>query len=197
MKWLVCFGIWCVARGERHEKVAISQTGHETRLTYLVAIVRGGLASISPMASDCCLSCAVLLAKMEHPEAWSCSSRSHAHHLPATVTNCRGRFQLAIPRGLPRGRCSAHSKIAPGQIVRVFKSITAREIFRRKPRVRMNCGRCCSSNTPRSWRGVVYRSLQLHFVYSRPFPVTRKAGRWTFSPALSLTTPNPSLEILR
>ena len=28
--------------------------------------------------------------------------------------------------------CSAHPKIAPGQIVRVFKSITGRELFRRK-----------------------------------------------------------------
>ncbi len=32
--------------------------------------------------------------------------------------------------------CAAHPKIAPGQIVRVFKSITAREIFRRKPKVK-------------------------------------------------------------
>ena len=32
--------------------------------------------------------------------------------------------------------CSAHPKVAPGQIVRVFKSITAREIFRCKPRVK-------------------------------------------------------------
>jgi putative transposase len=32
--------------------------------------------------------------------------------------------------------CSAHPKVAPGQIVRLFKSITAREIFRRKPSVR-------------------------------------------------------------
>ena len=32
--------------------------------------------------------------------------------------------------------CSAHPKVAPGQIVRVFKSITAREIFRRQPRVK-------------------------------------------------------------
>ena len=32
--------------------------------------------------------------------------------------------------------CTAHPKISPGQIVRVFKSITAREIFRRKPEVR-------------------------------------------------------------
>jgi putative transposase len=29
--------------------------------------------------------------------------------------------------------CSAHPKIAAGQIVRVFKSITSRELFRRKP----------------------------------------------------------------
>ena len=31
---------------------------------------------------------------------------------------------------------SAHPKVAPGQIVRIFKSITAREIFRRKPSVK-------------------------------------------------------------
>ena len=29
--------------------------------------------------------------------------------------------------------CGAHPKIAPGQIVQIFKSITAREIFVRKP----------------------------------------------------------------
>ena len=29
--------------------------------------------------------------------------------------------------------CTAHPKIAPGQIVRVFKSITARELFKREP----------------------------------------------------------------
>ncbi|UCG08771.1 MAG: IS200/IS605 family transposase [Desulfobacterales bacterium] len=29
--------------------------------------------------------------------------------------------------------CGAHPKLAPGRIVQVFKSITAREIFRRKP----------------------------------------------------------------
>ena len=33
-------------------------------------------------------------------------------------------------------RCSAHPKVAPGQVVRVFKSITGREIFRRKPSVK-------------------------------------------------------------
>ena len=32
--------------------------------------------------------------------------------------------------------CSAHPKIAPGQIVRIFKNITAREIFRSKPSVK-------------------------------------------------------------
>ncbi|MBK7492612.1 MAG: IS200/IS605 family transposase [Nitrosomonas sp.] len=29
--------------------------------------------------------------------------------------------------------CTAHPKIVPGQIVRVFKSITARELFKKKP----------------------------------------------------------------
>jgi putative transposase len=29
--------------------------------------------------------------------------------------------------------CSAHPKVAPGRIVQIFKSITAREIFLRKP----------------------------------------------------------------
>lgn len=29
--------------------------------------------------------------------------------------------------------CSAHPKVAPGRIVPIFKRITAREIFRRKP----------------------------------------------------------------
>lgn len=32
--------------------------------------------------------------------------------------------------------CGGHPKIAPGQIVRIFKSITAREIFGRKPEVK-------------------------------------------------------------
>ena len=32
--------------------------------------------------------------------------------------------------------CSAHPKMAPGRIVQIFKSITAREVFRRKPSVR-------------------------------------------------------------
>jgi putative transposase len=32
--------------------------------------------------------------------------------------------------------CSAHPKMAPGRIVQIFKSITAREIFRQKPAVK-------------------------------------------------------------
>jgi len=32
--------------------------------------------------------------------------------------------------------CGAHPKIAAGRIVQIFKSITAREIFRRKPAVK-------------------------------------------------------------
>ena len=32
--------------------------------------------------------------------------------------------------------CSAHPKMAPGRIVQIFKSITAREIFSRKPSVK-------------------------------------------------------------
>jgi putative transposase len=32
--------------------------------------------------------------------------------------------------------CSAHPKVVPGRIVQIFKRITAREIFRRKPAVK-------------------------------------------------------------
>ena len=32
--------------------------------------------------------------------------------------------------------CSAHPTVAPGRMVQIFKSITAREIFRRKPAVK-------------------------------------------------------------
>jgi len=32
--------------------------------------------------------------------------------------------------------CSAHPKVAPGRIVQIFKTITAREIFRKKPTVK-------------------------------------------------------------
>ena len=36
--------------------------------------------------------------------------------------------------------CGAHPKVAPGRIVQIFKSITAREIFRRKPSVKKSFG---------------------------------------------------------
>jgi putative transposase len=32
--------------------------------------------------------------------------------------------------------CGGHPKMAPGRIVQIFKSITAREVFRRQPRMR-------------------------------------------------------------
>ena len=32
--------------------------------------------------------------------------------------------------------CGAHPKMAPGRIVQIFKSITAREVFRRRPSVK-------------------------------------------------------------
>ena len=32
--------------------------------------------------------------------------------------------------------CGAHPKVAPGRIVQIFKSITAREVFRRRPKVK-------------------------------------------------------------
>ncbi|GJL67742.1 MAG: hypothetical protein NPIRA06_03770 [Nitrospirales bacterium] len=41
--------------------------------------------------------------------------------------------QLGCDRNHIHLLCSAHPKIAPGQIVRVFKSITGGELFRRKP----------------------------------------------------------------
>lgn len=32
--------------------------------------------------------------------------------------------------------CGGHPKLSPGQIVRIFKSITAKEIFKRKPQIK-------------------------------------------------------------
>jgi len=32
--------------------------------------------------------------------------------------------------------CSAHPKVAPGRIVQIFKSLTARELFRRRPAIK-------------------------------------------------------------
>ena len=58
-----------------------------------------------------------------------------------TATGISERYDIEFERiGCDRDHihllCSAHPKVAPGQVVRVFKSITAREIFRRKPSVK-------------------------------------------------------------
>ena len=47
--------------------------------------------------------------------------------------------------------CSAHPKVAPGRIVQIFKSITAREIFRRKPAVSGSCGAGSFGPTGTMW----------------------------------------------
>ena len=48
--------------------------------------------------------------------------------------------------------CSAHPKMAPGRTVQIFKSITAREIFRRKPAVKGCCGAGNFGPTGTTWR---------------------------------------------
>jgi len=58
-----------------------------------------------------------------------------------TVQGISERYEIEFERvGCDKNHihllCSAHPKIAPGKIVRIFKSITAREIFRRKPEVK-------------------------------------------------------------
>ena len=44
---------------------------------------------------------------------------------------------------------STHPKISPGEIVRIFKSMTAREIFRRYPEIKKELwgGQFCSEDT--------------------------------------------------
>ncbi len=56
----------------------------------------------------------------------------------STATGIEERYdmgfeQLGCDKDHVHLLCTAHPKIAPGQIVRVFKSITARELFKRKP----------------------------------------------------------------
>lgn len=58
-----------------------------------------------------------------------------------TAQGISDRYEIDMERiGCDRDHihllCSAHPKIAPRQIVRIFKSITAREIFRNKPSVK-------------------------------------------------------------
>jgi len=58
-----------------------------------------------------------------------------------TVVGIEDRYEIEIEAmGMDRDHihllCGAHPKMSAGQIVQVFKSITAREIFRRKPSVK-------------------------------------------------------------
>ncbi len=58
-----------------------------------------------------------------------------------TVIGIQERYEIEIEAlGMDRDHihilCGGHPKISPGQIVRIFKSITAREIFRQKPAVK-------------------------------------------------------------
>lgn len=58
-----------------------------------------------------------------------------------TVIGIEERYEIEIEAlGMDKDHihilCSGHPKISIGQIVRVFKSVTAREIFRRKPSVK-------------------------------------------------------------
>ncbi|HSB34380.1 MAG TPA: IS200/IS605 family transposase [Nitrospirota bacterium] len=58
-----------------------------------------------------------------------------------TAIGIQERYDIEIERmGMDNDHihvlCGAHPKIAAGRIVQVFKSITAREIFRRKPAVK-------------------------------------------------------------
>jgi putative transposase len=58
-----------------------------------------------------------------------------------TAVGIQERYEIVIERmGMDDDHihllCGAHPKVAIGRIVQIFKSITAREIFKRKPAVR-------------------------------------------------------------
>jgi putative transposase len=58
-----------------------------------------------------------------------------------TVTGIEERYEIEMETmGMDRDHihllCGAHPKLSPGRIVQIFKSITAREIFARKPSVK-------------------------------------------------------------
>ena len=58
-----------------------------------------------------------------------------------TAQGVQERYEIEIERvGMDRDHihilCGAHPKLSPGRIVQVFKSITAQEIFKRKPSVK-------------------------------------------------------------
>ena len=58
-----------------------------------------------------------------------------------TARKIEERYEIEVEAlGMDRDHihllCAAHPKMSPGKIVQIFKSITAREIFRRKPVVK-------------------------------------------------------------
>ena len=58
-----------------------------------------------------------------------------------TAREIEERYEIEVEAlGMDRDHihllCGAHPKMSPGKIVQIFKSITAREIFRRKPVVK-------------------------------------------------------------
>ena len=60
-----------------------------------------------------------------------------------TAVGIQERYEIEMERmGMDNDHihllCSAHPKIAIGRIVQIFKSITAREIFKRKPAVQQD-----------------------------------------------------------
>jgi len=63
------------------------------------------------------------------------------HIIQETADEIAERYPIEMePIGCDRDHihllCGAHPKVAPGRIVQIFMSITAREIFRRKPSVK-------------------------------------------------------------
>ena len=65
----------------------------------------------------------------------------HYHIMVFPVKNCKALLAEAL-EAIGRGQnhihplCSAHLTVAPGWIVQMFKRVTAREIFQRKPAVK-------------------------------------------------------------
>ncbi|MDP2923606.1 MAG: IS200/IS605 family transposase [Candidatus Omnitrophota bacterium] len=58
-----------------------------------------------------------------------------------TTTGIQERYEIEMEAlGMDSNHihvlCSAHPKLAPGEIVRIFKSIMAREVFRRYPKIK-------------------------------------------------------------
>jgi len=67
--------------------------------------------------------------------------RDVAEIIRETAIGIQERYEIDLERiGMDSDHihllCGAHPKIAAGRIVQIFKSITAREIFKRKPEVK-------------------------------------------------------------